>query len=60
MNDGGANSVTSQANLGIDRRDVLGLIGLILLGVGLGLVWLPAGLFVPGAIMVGVAIFGVR
>lgn len=43
-----------------DRRDFVGLLGLVLIGVGLGLVWLPAALIVPGAILSGVAIFGVK
>lgn len=60
MNDGGAKTVKSQSSFGIDRRDVVGIIGLSLLGIGLALINIPAALIVTGAIIIGVAIFGVR
>lgn len=44
----------------IDRRDILGLAGLVLLGLGLAFVWAPLGLIVPGGILVAVAVYGVR
>lgn len=34
------------------------LIGLILFGVGLGLIYLPAGLIGAGAVIMAVALFG--
>lgn len=43
----------------IEVRDVLCAAGLILLGLGSAFVWAPAGLIVPGAIMVAIAVFGV-
>ena len=43
-----------------DRRDFVGLVGVGLIGYGAWLVFPPAGFIVPGAIMAGVAIFGVR
>ena len=43
-----------------DRRDFVGLVGLCLLGYGAWLVYEPAGVFVPGAVLCGVAVFGVR
>lgn len=45
---------------GFDRRDAVGLAGLVLLGAGCGLIYPPAGLIVPGAILAAVAVFGVR
>lgn len=44
----------------VDVRDLIGLAGLLLVGIGLALVWLPAALVVPGAILIYVAIFGVK
>lgn len=43
-----------------DVRDAMLAIGLALLAVGLFLVWPPAALIVPGAIMSAVAIFAGR
>jgi hypothetical protein len=43
-----------------DVRDVIGLVGLALIGGGAWMVYPPAGLICPGAIMTAVAIFGVR
>ncbi len=43
-----------------DRRDIVGLAGLVLIGVGAWWVFPPAGLIIPGAILAGVAIFGVK
>lgn len=44
----------------IDRRDLVGLGGVILLGVGFWIVWQPLGLIVPGMVLSAVAIFGVK
>jgi len=44
----------------IDRRDIVGMIGLGLLGYGAWLVYPPAGFITPGMILAGVAVFGVR
>ena len=44
----------------IDRRDIIALLGLGLLGYGSWLVFAPAGFIVPGAILSAVAVFGVR
>lgn len=44
----------------VDRRDILGLAGVMLLGLGLAFVWAPLGLIVPGGILVAVAVYGVR
>lgn len=43
-----------------DVRDLFALAGLFLLAIGFGIVWPPAGLIVPGAILVALAVFGVR
>lgn len=43
-----------------DRRDIVGLAGLALVGAGAWWVFPPAGLIIPGAILVSVAIFGVK
>lgn len=43
-----------------DLRDAFLLIGLILLAAGLALVWRPAALIAPGAILIYVALFGAR
>lgn len=52
MNDGKVND--------LDRRDMIGLAGLMLLGLGLAFVWAPLGLIVPGGILVAIAVYGVR
>ena len=44
----------------VDRRDFVLLIGLGLVGYGAWLVFPPAGFIVPGGILSGVAVFGVR
>ena len=44
----------------LEPRDVLGLGGLVLLGLGFGFVWPPLGLIVPGGILVYLAIAGVK
>lgn len=44
----------------LEARDVLGLAGLMLLGLGFGFVWPPLGLIVPGGILVYLAIAGVK
>ncbi|QPM89372.1 hypothetical protein [Pseudooceanicola algae] len=44
----------------IDRRDIVGLIGVGLIGYGSWLVYEPAGFLTAGAVLAGVAIFGVR
>lgn len=41
-------------------RDHLLFGGLILMAYGLSLVWMPLAFIVPGAVLVGVAVFGVR
>ena len=41
-------------------RDVMFFIGLGLLGAGTGLVHLPTGLIVTGAIVTATAIFGIK
>jgi hypothetical protein len=43
-----------------DQADLLMFAGLGLLGYGASLVYWPAGFLVPGAILVAVAVFGVR
>jgi hypothetical protein len=43
-----------------DRRDFVGLAGLVLVGAGAGWIFPPAGLIIPGAILTAVAIFGVK
>lgn len=43
----------------LEARDVLGLAGLSLLGIGFAFVWLPLGLIVPGGVLVYLAIWGV-
>jgi hypothetical protein len=43
-----------------DRRDLVGLAGVFLLGLGFAFVWPPLGLIVPGAILTAIAVFGVR
>lgn len=40
------------ASLDIDALDVALALGLVLLGVGCALVWLPAAFIVPGAVLV--------
>lgn len=45
---------------GADRRDIILLAGIVTLGMGLAFVWPPLGLIVPGAILVAIAVFGVR
>lgn len=44
----------------IGFREVLLLGGSILLGIGASAVYAPAAFIVPGTILVGVALFGVR
>ncbi len=43
-----------------DSRDALGVIGLGLLAGGCWMVYPPAALVLPGLVLIGVAIFGVR
>ena len=43
-----------------DRRDFIGLVGVGLVGYGAWLVYEPAGFIAAGAILAGVAVFGVR
>lgn len=42
----------------VDVRDAVLALGLLLVGGGLWMVWPPAALFVPGAVLVYVAIWG--
>lgn len=44
----------------IDRRDLLLIGGLPMLGIGAEQAWHPLGLIVPGAVLTAIAIFGVR
>jgi hypothetical protein len=44
----------------VDMRDLLLLAGLGLVGFGLWDVYRPASFAVPGAVLTGVAVFGVR
>lgn len=44
----------------IDRRDIILFAGLILIGWGGWWIFPPMALMVPGAILTGIAIFGVR
>lgn len=41
----------------IDARDAIWLIGLVLMGVGSGMVYIPAGLIIPGVVMTAVSIW---
>lgn len=43
----------------LEIRDVMLLGGLVLLALGFGILWTPAGLIVPGGILVAIAVFGV-
>lgn len=43
-----------------DVRDLAAAAGLTLLGVGFWLIYPPAAFIVPGALMVAIAVFGVR
>jgi hypothetical protein len=42
----------------IDLRDIIGLSGIILIGVGFWWIFPPLGLILPGIILAGVAIIG--
>ncbi len=44
----------------MDRRDVWFFTGLILIGAGGWIIYPPMAFLVPGFILVGVAIFGVK
>ncbi len=44
----------------VDRRDLVGLVGVGLIGYGAWLIFPPAGFIAAGLILSGVAIFGVR
>lgn len=44
----------------IGPPEVAFLIGLVMVGYGAGLVWLPAGIFLPGMILLYVSIFGLK
>ncbi|MGV2188771.1 hypothetical protein ACQZ4Q_08145 [Agrobacterium vitis] len=44
----------------VGGRELVLFAGLVLVGYGLSLVFLPAAFIVPGGIMVAVAIFGIR
>jgi hypothetical protein len=44
----------------VDGRDLMLWIGLGLLAYGLWPVWHPGAFIIPGAVLAGVAIFGVR
>jgi hypothetical protein len=42
----------------VDGNDLLGLVGLLLLGAGLWLWWPPAALMVCGGVLVGLSVMG--
>lgn len=44
----------------VDMRDAMLIVGLVLVGVGLWDVYRPASFVLPGAVLAGVAVFGVR
>ena len=44
----------------VGPRELGLLIGLLMIGYGAGLVWLPAGLFLPGAVLLYISIFGLK
>lgn len=44
----------------VDVRDVMLVVGLLALGAGLWFVWPPLAAIVPGTVLTGIAIFGVR
>jgi uncharacterized membrane protein HdeD (DUF308 family) len=52
--------LTQAARGAIETRDVVLALGLALLALGLWQVYPPAAAIVPGAILAGVAIFGVK
>ncbi len=54
------NSKKKAFNSPIDRRDIVGIGGLCLIGTGLWWIFPPAALIVPGLILTGIAVFGVR
>lgn len=39
------------------EREITFILGLVLLGLGAGLAWVPLGLIVPGAIITAIALF---
>lgn len=41
-------------------RDGAGVVGAVLIAVGVGMVYLPAGLIVAGALMLAAAVFSAR
>lgn len=43
-----------------DKRDLTLVAGVFLLGLGAAFIYAPLGLVVPGAILVAVAVFGVK
>ena len=57
---GFAKSFSALAGLAPDMRDVFVLAGTGLIGAGCWMVYPPAGLIAPGAILVAVAVLGVR
>jgi len=44
----------------VSMRDAMLALGLGLSAYGLSLIWVPGAFLFPGAVLVGVAIFGVR
>jgi hypothetical protein len=44
----------------VDGRDIMLWVGLGLLAYGLWPVWQPGAFIIPGTVLAGVAIFGVR
>ncbi|VFU07004.1 hypothetical protein [Methylocella tundrae] len=53
-------SLISRISKAVAPRDLMLAVGLGLLGYGLSLVSVPAAFAAPGAILIGVAIFGVH
>ncbi|MGE0653299.1 MAG: hypothetical protein AB7P12_16380 [Alphaproteobacteria bacterium] len=53
-----AGSAMGRMAVAVDARDAVLVAGLLLVGAGLWMVWLPLALVVPGAVLVYVAIWG--
>jgi hypothetical protein len=53
-------SIAASVRAALDTRDVMLGIGLGLLALGLWQIYPPAAAIAPGAVLVGVAIFGVK
>lgn len=53
-------NLASRVFAAIEARELILLVGLAAVGYGAGSVYLPAGFFVPGAVLLFVAINGTR